>query len=669
MSEWDQFALADDNQDEWSQFSALDAPVDQVALPAAVSPPQEAPRRSFADQTAGFMANVNRGSFVGDEMAAGVRAAIDMVRGRPLDLGGAMERQRQVEDAYAAEQPNMAALGRGVGMVPATLLPGAGATRAMAAGGKGIGALEGAVTAGLEAGVMGLMDRGDLQKRIADSGLASLLGVGLGGAVGAIAAPGVKAAREGIEDFTRMGVDPLMAVNGGSGSQMVGQALAGNAFLGAPLRKAAERGLQQTDDAVRRTAEQYGSATDPLLAGSALQRGVEKAGQRMKSRGSELYAPLRVIEEAENPLPVEGTRAALQAATERFKTPSMAAWLSKRTPELNAIQKALAEAPDGISYAEMKALRGEIGTMLKDPELIASGEQRVLQNVYGALTEDMLGAARALGGEKAAGQLQRADKYWAAVKTREEETLRSFFKADSPEIAYKQMLSLATTKGRADLGKLERLKRSLTADEWGETVSGVVNKMGRDGGGNFSSAKFLTEWQNMSEGGRKALFGREGQSGAASDMAALARIAAKQKEAAKFYNNSQSGNVAGTLVQGSAHGAAGTAALMGNPAPLAGLLALDGVGWGASKLLASPGFAKLMLRASEADDLTPVLRDLNAYAGRNPEIAGHVQAYRRQLLRSSAVGAASPEPEGPVSVTVGGKTYWPDGRVTEGDPW
>jgi hypothetical protein len=50
----------------------------------------------------------------------------------------------------------------------------------------------------------------------------------------------------------------------------------------------------------------------------------------------------------------------------------------------------------------------------------------------------------------------------------------------------------------------------MSPDQWGDITSGVVNNMGRDGEGAFSPYRFLTEYGNMTDKGRDAIFGPVG---------------------------------------------------------------------------------------------------------------------------------------------------------------
>ena len=167
----------------------------QTRAPAAK--PQRRRTEGVFGEVAGLMANVNRGFGIGDEIVAGLRTAGDVVTGKlrptrnpdgtitPGDIAGAFRRnmgdQRAVEDDFAQRRPKVAAVGRGVGMLPLAAVPiGAGASTTLAAA-----AAKGATTAATEAAVYSLADRGTGQERVQNANRSILPAAMAGGALGA----------------------------------------------------------------------------------------------------------------------------------------------------------------------------------------------------------------------------------------------------------------------------------------------------------------------------------------------------------------------------------------------------------------------------------------------------------------------------------------------------
>lgn len=201
------------------------------------------PKRNWQGEVTGFMANVNRGGGILDEMTAGFATAGDIARGRVNLFGAAnagaalmrgdlnlakgyakgsglsdsfsrnMKGQREVEDSFAADRPNWAATGRGVGIAGTVAVPAGGsanlfnqavrlpttiAGRALPAAFAGravpqvaANAARGAGLAATQAGAYAAVDRGTLAERGEAMGeaMTNPLVLGLGAVGGSLATP------------------------------------------------------------------------------------------------------------------------------------------------------------------------------------------------------------------------------------------------------------------------------------------------------------------------------------------------------------------------------------------------------------------------------------------------------------------------------------------------
>ncbi len=154
-------------------------------------------KRNVYGEVAGFMANVNRGLGIGDELAAGARTAGNVLSGKvPVqnvvsDFKTSMERQRETEDSYAADRPKMAALGRGTGMAATVAAPIGPSANMLAATTRVGGAAKGALAAGTTAAGYAAADRGTVSERVtaAQDAATNPLVLGLGAVGGAAAVP------------------------------------------------------------------------------------------------------------------------------------------------------------------------------------------------------------------------------------------------------------------------------------------------------------------------------------------------------------------------------------------------------------------------------------------------------------------------------------------------
>lgn len=176
-------------------------------------------KRTLVEDVTGFMANVNRGLGVGDEIAAGLATAGDVVTGKvkPGGVGvtGAlrglkagfdenMAEQRAIEDDFAARRPMTASLGKGFGMAASAAVPAApiaaSSSIAMTAARAG--------TQGAAMGYgYGMVDRGDLAERTDAANVGAMtgavLGAGIGGAGQALANRSVSRPERAVRQLAR----------------------------------------------------------------------------------------------------------------------------------------------------------------------------------------------------------------------------------------------------------------------------------------------------------------------------------------------------------------------------------------------------------------------------------------------------------------------------------
>lgn len=152
------------------------------------APRQPERKRSITENVTGFMANVNRGLGVGDEMAAGADFAINNLTGRRQTWDQAMAKQRGHEDGFDRAAPKSAALARGTGNALTALVPAGKTAQTFAQAPRVVNALRGSVTAGLTGAGYAAADRGTLDERgrAAATTARDPLVLATGGALGAL---------------------------------------------------------------------------------------------------------------------------------------------------------------------------------------------------------------------------------------------------------------------------------------------------------------------------------------------------------------------------------------------------------------------------------------------------------------------------------------------------
>lgn len=589
----------------------------------------------------GYLANLNRGLGVGDEIAAGGNAIGNMLTGKsPVGLSAfsdAMAHQRALEDGYSNDHPLAAANARGVGMGLPVVLTGGAAAPELAAG-RVAALAKGAVGGAGAAYAYGAVDRGLPMERIAQANASIPLGMGLGAAGGVFAPVAQKISPDAasLADHALTGVDPIPAVVGSQDLQRIGQILKGIPLVGKPLAAAAERTSGQLDSGLQGLAARLGPSTDPLGAGGALQRGADSAVGRYQATTHALYEPVNALEANTAPIPVSNTQGAIADLFAKY--PTIPGWLAKNAPKLMDVKTTLDGANGQLTFGELKAMRSDIGKMVKDHLTVGNIDQARLKTLYGAMSDDMMAGAGHLGGEEAQAALSRADTYNAAKAGRISSVLDNVIQAKSPEQAYGQVLSMAGSSNRADVTKLSQLKRSLDPDAWGDFAGGVLHQMGRDPNDGFSPAKFVTAWSKMTPAGKRALFGE-----VAPDLDAFARVAQQQKAASAFYNHSGSGShTISALLVAEPVAEAAKALVGGEPMQAAGAVVGPAVagtaGNIAARLLANPGWGRAMLRAAQTPGAAPQI--IENYAQQNPNVAALARQFGARLQQSLSSGAS-----------------------------
>jgi hypothetical protein len=164
---------------------------------ASTTKPKPKPKRNWQGEVTGFMANVNRGLGIGDELAAAGNTVANVFSGKvPLsgvgdDYNRSMAEQRRIEDSYAADRPNAAALARGTGMAATAAVPAGNTANLFAQGGRAVNAARGATLAATQGATYAAVDRGSARERLAASSRAARdpLTLTLGAVSGGLATP------------------------------------------------------------------------------------------------------------------------------------------------------------------------------------------------------------------------------------------------------------------------------------------------------------------------------------------------------------------------------------------------------------------------------------------------------------------------------------------------
>lgn len=270
-------------------------------------------KRGLTENVTGFMANVNRGLGIGDELAAGAQAAANVFSGKtPISDVGAdfkrsMAKQRQIEDTFTAERPKTAALARGTGMAATALVPAGNTANVFATGTRGLNAAtaanaaRGATIAAGQGALYAAADRGSAGERLKSASRAARdpLTIGLGAVSGTLATPrGPKQAKTpkvnpDVKLLTEEGVQLTPGQMGGRMQRSAEDAATSLPFVGDAVAERRREGVETFNRAVVNRALKQVDAKLPgdMPAGT---EAVKYAGDLL-SKGYDEAMPSRLI--------------------------------------------------------------------------------------------------------------------------------------------------------------------------------------------------------------------------------------------------------------------------------------------------------------------------------------------------------------------------------------
>ncbi len=329
------------------------------------------------------------------------------------------------------------------------------------------------------------------------------------------------------------------------------------------------------------------------------------------------------------------------------------------TPEWWASSPGTVAKEPGFTYPGVKGLRSFIGE--KSPQqLVAEGlSPSETKRIYGALTEDLRTAAHAAGGERAVEAWESANAL-ARQGIQERKALYKIVGAKgdaSPELVYSKLSAMAGSNSRADIGKLTLAKKTMGPEAWDQFASARITQMGRDAQGEFSSARFMTQYAKTSPAAREIIFNPE-QKNALNDIQLVSKLV--QDKASKFANVSKT-----------AHTAAGLAAVVGMILHPMTLMKELGGGLAMSWWLTRPAVVKAAADAGRASLRNPIERE-RALRFFNAAVVGEMEGRKpkkkatggRTMGRHLPLAAVSNGPPSAARSINGPANFKKGGRVT-----
>ena len=198
------------------------------------------------------------------------RNPLEFLQNAGRNYGAALDQQNALEDAFAAQHPNAAALTRGTGQAIVTAIPASkllGPLAAIAAPAanatRGLNMARGAVSAALPAYGMALMDRGTIQERLAAAPKSAAVAGLMGGGFASLAKPVATAAKQlkaqaktDSDILKAIGVQPSIPQQMGGLAKNVEDLAMRAPVVGSAISGSRERQLEQLNRGVGLTALQ-----------------------------------------------------------------------------------------------------------------------------------------------------------------------------------------------------------------------------------------------------------------------------------------------------------------------------------------------------------------------------------------------------------------------------
>jgi hypothetical protein len=275
-------------------------------------------------------------------------------------------------------------------------------------------------------------------------------------------------------------------------------------FVGAPLRKAAEKTGQQLETKL----EELSGGSTRESAGTVAKEALEDwIGSRSRKLVSDAYDEVDRYITTPAIRPLDATRKTAQAIQNNLNKEMK---VLGDDPAVAKLMNAITD-PNGLSYKGTKELRTLVGDMLDNPQDIYKGASGSLKKLYGALTEDLKEIVKKSGGPKAFAEFEKANNFNKQISDQRNALLRITGKqttSRSGDEIFDTLLKQAGSSGATDIPKLALAKSVMKPEEWEAVSKAMINRLSTNRTtNNFDPASFFRQYNKLSEKGKDILFG------------------------------------------------------------------------------------------------------------------------------------------------------------------
>lgn len=386
-------------------------------------------------------------------------------------------------------------------------------------------------------------------------------------------------------------------------NKMPGAAGRMNKFMGQQAEDIGSRLGQEVDDVAR--------GADPTKAGRAITEGAKGFANRFFQKAEQVYGEVDRYINPRFQMNMSNTERLLSAPKAVAQdAPATAGVL--RPGYLRSLEDAIGEdlaaqvaktGVKGMPYETVKQIRSMVGERLGSPSLTVDASTADLKRIYGALSEDMLEAAKA-NGPQAVKAAQRASQFYKAGSKRLDD-IEGIVGSKQFDKTFKSLISGAKDGPTG----LRTIMKSLQPDERKYVSAAFIKQLGRPtpGRGNtlnltpdemakdFSLRTYLSNWRAIKDpSSRSMLLGDNPQLRKATD--AIARAAQNTDEAWKVFPN-PSGTTPAWIQSALTTGGA-VSAVMGSASGLSLAIALPVSANLMARLVTNPNYVNWLARTT-----------------------------------------------------------------------
>jgi hypothetical protein len=323
------------------------------------------------------------------------------------------------------------------------------------------------------------------------------------GATQFVTAPVLKAASPAVEAATRLGLNlPRYAASDGSFLPRIAQGAKLVPWAGEPVENAAKDMRSALSTALNQTATAPATTRNAAgnIAGVGIEQGIKDAQGEVGNAYDAVNAAL------DNPgarVPLTNTAATMQQIMNERKNANLPEW----SPAMQTLAAAATD-PAGMNYQGIKTMRSYLAES-HPQQLIAEGlNPTEVKRLYGPLTQDLTTAVHAGGGDKALQAWQFAN--WRAREAAgDRERLYKIIGSNgnqAPEAVFGTLARMASDSASGNIDTLQKALQTMGPQARGAVGDAVIARLGRDVSGNFSPARFVTDYQKVAPQARDALF-------------------------------------------------------------------------------------------------------------------------------------------------------------------